>query len=137
MQEISRFFQRVRAVGDDDGLHIGLRQKMRHTLRQLDPDIEAHVLAIELRDLLGDEPAVPKTVQRQGRQQVIHPDLPGGVAGMVQRAGRLAGNGSASPQDHNFLPHRLQTFKNWIKIQLLVIRTVSPAQPAVLPKHHR
>jgi hypothetical protein len=61
--------------------------------------------------------------RRNGRQQLRNAHLGGGVAHVVVRAGRRARNRPARAQNHNFLDAHLQTFKNWLKIQLLDIKT--------------
>ena len=97
-----------------------------HALRQLDPDLKTHVLAVELCQLFDDKTIRVSTVAgcRQTCQQISHTQLPGRVAGMVHWTGCSTGNGAAGAQNHYFLTHYLQTFKNWIKIQLLFIKTV-------------
>jgi hypothetical protein len=55
MQEVGGLLQRVGAVGDDDARHLGPRQVVGHPLRQPLPGGVVHVLAVELRHLLGFE----------------------------------------------------------------------------------
>jgi hypothetical protein len=53
VQEVSRFLQRVGAVRDDDARHVVAQEVMRHAVGEIAPDGEAHVLAVDLRHLLG------------------------------------------------------------------------------------
>jgi hypothetical protein len=46
-------------------------------------------------------------------QQLLDSYLRGSVANVVSRSGSFAGDGSARPQNHNFLPAHLHPLKNW------------------------
>ena len=53
VQEERRLFQSVRAVRDHDAVDVGRRQQLVDALRDLQHDLERHVLRADVRDLLA------------------------------------------------------------------------------------
>jgi hypothetical protein len=86
LQEIGGFLHRVSAVGDHHALHIGLRQPVRAAFGELPPDLEVHVLAVDLRDLLAFHHHARR--KRDALQQLAHAHLAGRVADVVLAAAR-------------------------------------------------
>jgi len=101
-------------VGDDDAAHLRISERDGTTLCKRAPHAELHVLAVHLCDLLGHQTAARCRFQaRYGMQQLLDTYLRGSVANVVSRSGSFAGDGSARPQNHNFLPAHLHPLKNW------------------------
>jgi hypothetical protein len=57
LQEPRGLFQRVGAVGDNNAAHVGVGESAGTTLCKRAPHTELHVLAVQLRNLLGDQTA--------------------------------------------------------------------------------
>ena len=70
VQEVRRLLQRVGAMGDDDAGDLGPRRMVGHPLREPLPGGEIHVLAVELRDLLGLDRARRPAPASRGDQRV-------------------------------------------------------------------
>jgi hypothetical protein len=98
LQQPGRLLQRIGTVGDHDALHLGAREVVSQPLRQPLPAGVVHVLAVELRELLGLDR------QRRGNddaaQEFLHAQFPDPIADVVVRAGGTSGDGAAGPQQH-------------------------------------
>ena len=102
------------------GTHRRVVQVRLHALRQRQPDGAVHVLAVDLRDLLGRQGAAGRLRQPgHGIDQRLHPDLPRHIAHVVAR--RLGAPGDRAPraQHDDFLRVHLHPPRNWLKIQIL------------------
>ncbi len=99
LQEERGLLDRVGAVRDHHAHHIGLRQPVRAALRQPAPDVDAHVLAVDLRHLLGHE--LDALRHRDAPEQVGHPHLARDVADVVVAARRPSRDGPAGAQHHH------------------------------------
>jgi hypothetical protein len=126
MKKVGCLFQRVGAVRDHEALHLGLSQPVRAARGQTGPDIECHVLAVQLCDLLGVQFVAPQ--RRNRRQQLLHAHLRGGVADVVVGRRGRARDGAAGAKNNDACCLHLQTFRNWLKIQVLDIETVTLGQ---------
>lgn len=120
MQEPGRFLQRIRAVGDDDATHLRIRQQHGAARRQRAPYANIHVLAVDLRHLLGLQRSTRRLRQaRHGVEQCLHAELGRLVAHVVASLRGRPGDGSACTQHHDVVGPHLPPLKNWLKIQLL------------------
>jgi repressor LexA len=137
MQKKRGFLQRIGAVGDDDATHIRLRQLITDTLCQRQPDAVMHVLAVNLGQLLAVQCVAAQGIGQawHRRQQLRHAHLRRGIADVVRRILSRSRNGATRAKNHQFFRYmfryHLQTFKNWLKIQLLDRKTVLSIHPVV------
>ena len=103
-QKISGLLHRVGAVGDDDAVHVVLREQFVDALGQLEPDLVVHGLAADVGDLftgqLGDVGEL-----RHGLDEVVHREGAGLVAGISLR-GLRAGDRAAGGEDFDFWQRR-------------------------------
>ena len=104
-------------MGNDNAHHFRPRQVRRHPLGQGLPHGMAHVFAVELGDLLGLQRHAAQS--RHGGDKVRHAELAGGVAHVVARLGRGAGNGATGAQEDDLFSFVLHFDEVWIKIQIL------------------
>jgi len=84
-------------VRDDDTGDVAAIDVVRDARSEPAPDREAHVLAVDLRDLLGLQ--VEPGERRNRGDDAIDADLRRTVADVVGRVGRGAGERSAGAQD--------------------------------------
>ena len=90
---------------DHEARYVGTRGVERHPLRQAQPDAGIHVLAVDLRDLLGLERGA---CQRRHRgEQRVGTELRGDVADVVTRLGGGAGDGAAGGEHDDLLGRAL------------------------------
>jgi len=111
MQQVGGFLERVGAVRDDHTADVRPSDVRGHSLGEPTPHRVAHVLAVDLRDLLGIEHQAlldPAPQPRHRIDQLRDPQLSGGVADVVPRGGGPSGNGSSGSQhDHPAACQRL------------------------------
>ena len=127
LQKPRSFFQGIGAVRDHHTLHVRVCQMLFAVSRQPQPDAVRHVLAIDLGDLLCHQTRCSHVPQRRnGGDQIIHADLPGGVAGIGSGHARGSGNRPTCSEQNNlfFCNNHLRLLKNCSKIQALVFYTV-------------
>ena len=132
MQEIRRLLQRIGAVRDDDAGNVVLREPVVAAQGKVPPHLEAHVLAVDLRDLLGHQ-REPLQGGNAG-EQLPDAQLRGRVADVVVRRRGGAGQRATRGQNSDFPARHLRTFKNCLKIQVLDIKTVERAPMLDSPK---
>ena len=99
MQQASGFFQRVGAVGDDDGFDRRILHGHVQRLGQGLPHGPGHVLAVDLRDLLRRQGDGRQLGHR--RHELRHTQLGGLVGPGPSRVGARAGDGAAGAQDQH------------------------------------
>ena len=99
VQEERGLFQRVGAVGDDDTGHIHARQVLLHAARQTHPRGVVHVATVDLRQRLAFQRLTRQ--RRHGRDERVGGQGTGGVADVVLRPRRCAGDGAAGANDHD------------------------------------
>jgi len=104
VKEVSRFFQRVGAVRDDDARHVVAREVIRHAKGKIAPDHEAHILAVDLGHLFGVQ--VEGLQRRNCRQQIGHCNLPRDVSQIVAAGARPSGDGATGAENDDAL-HRM------------------------------
>ena len=97
VQEVRRLLERVGAMRDDDAGHLGPRHMVGHPLREPLPGGEVHVLAVELRDLLGLDAHAGR--RRHRGDQRVDADGAGGVADVVVGRRGGAGDRAAGAED--------------------------------------
>ena len=121
LQEIGGLLQRVGAVRDHDAANLRPRQVSIDRDHELAPDREAHVLAVDLRDLLD----LDRRASRRGDRshQLRRPELCRVVSNVVGCARRGARDRAASAEhddertaDSRFVLH---FSSSWMKIQVL------------------
>ena len=99
VQKVSRLFERVGAVRDDQAAHVGPLQVPLHGSGQRQPQRQRHVLAVQLGQLLAFD--WPAGQQRHCRDQGVDAQGGGTVADAVGGAVGRAGNRAAGAQDHH------------------------------------
>ncbi len=96
-QEISRLLHRVGAVGDDDAVHVVLREQFVATVGELEPDLVVHRLAADVGDLFAGQHGDIGEL-RHGIDEVVHRERAGLVA-RVRLRGLRAGDGAAGGEN--------------------------------------
>ena len=99
MQKVRSFFQCVGAVGHHDASYIVSRQMVLNAISQRRPHLKRHVLAVDLRHLLGLNIAIQPS---DSANQLRNAQLSGGVVNVVQSMGSQASDGAAGAQNHDF-----------------------------------
>ena len=108
---------------DHDALHVRVGQMLFAMPGELEPDFVAHVLAIHLSDLFGNQPTRSHFRERRNRlDQILHTNLRSGVTRIGTGDCRSAGYRPARPQQYEFFcNNHLRLLKNCSKIQALDI----------------
>ena len=107
-------------MGDDNGTHLGVGQKLAASNRQGGPHGKRHVLAVDLRHLLDLQRPLCGLRQSGYRiEQILHAHLARHIANVVAGGLCLARNGAPCAQNNDFSCAHLHPPKNWLKIQLL------------------
>jgi hypothetical protein len=116
-------------MGDHDALNLWCDQQRLDPAGQFLPHSKTHVLAVQLGHLFRQDVTRAIVQARNCGQQLVHAHLPSLVANIVRFVIRFTGNSAPCAQNHYFFTtihcHDLQTFKNWLKIQLLDIDTAN------------
>ncbi len=84
-------------MGDDDAPYVTLAQPMGAALGQCLPGGMVHVFAVKLGDLFAHQTVALQGIVQAGHgvQQMLHAELPSGVARVVTGAGGSSRDGAA------------------------------------------